>query len=398
MSPARARTRTLSAPAMPAPATRCPCHPPPLRYRRAVGAAGMWRRGWRPLMTTLRCSGARRTGTPQEPSHSRSCTGASPARARASPGSCRAVGPTEFSSLAALRGGSATYAGSLGREPEWQGRREVSSRASGRDQEAAPLQALDHLATAAEGGASGSNGQAVSAGVAAGRAQDALSEGPAGGAEPAGMQGSMGALASAEGAARTEQAGGSSRADPALEPEDVRELPCAPWQRDAGQASTLSAGGPAGMQESEPPPETWLHAAARDGRTADRMDGERSAQAAAAWREDDSDSEGFSGSEIGSEDLELPNRRASPQGSEGSGRWGYEGDPGSDVEAAADEADDGDEEWAGGDEGADEDADEAEEDGDGVDEAGELEAGDAEGADEAPGDLKARAAAQARRL
>ena len=399
MSPARARTRSLCAPAMLAQATRCPCHPPPLRYRRAAGAAGMWRRGWRPLAAALRCSGARRTGNPREPHHIRSYGGASPVRARIWPGSCRAVGPTELSSVAALRGGSGTCAGSTRQEPGLQGRREVSSRASGREQDAAAVQALGYSMTTAEGAAGGGNGQAGSGGVATGYTRDlALSEGPAGGADPAGMQGRMGALASTEGADRTEQAGRSSRAEPALEPEDVRELPRAPWLRDAGQASTSSAPGSAGMRDSaeQPSLETGLQAA-RDGRAADRFNGVRSARAAVAWREDDSDSEDSSGSGVGSEeDLELAMRRTSAQGSEGVGRWGFEGGAGSHAEAAADEAEDGDEEWAGEDEGADDETDESEEDGDGLDEEGALRGVDAEGADEAPGDLKARAAGQAR--
>lgn len=408
MSLARARPRSLCEPAMLAPGTRCHCHPLPMRCRRTIVAAGMWRRGWRLLVMALRCSRAQCTRTLREPHHSRGCAGASPVRARASLGSCRAVGPSELLSLAALRGGRGTCAGSTRQDTGWQGRREVSSRASGREQEAAPLQAPDHLAPAAEGGAGGGNGQALSAGLATGGAQDEASpEGPAGGADPAGMQGNMGALASGEGAARTEQAGRSSRAEPALEPDGGRELPRAPWLLDAGQASTSIAAGPAGMQDSEeqPPPETWRHAAARNGRAADDMDGvrvnseaqRRAARAAAAWRDDDSDSEGASGSGVGSEEeAELPNRPSSPRGREEVGRWGFEGGAGSDIEGAADEAEDGDEEWAGEDEGADEDTDEAEEDGDGVDEAGALHAGDAEGADDAPGDLKARAAAQAR--
>ena len=400
MSPARARTRSPCAPAMLAQATRRPCHPPSLHYRRAAGAAGMWRRGWRPLAAALRCSGARRAGTPREPHHIRSYGGAFPVRARTWPGSCRAVGPTGLSSVAALRGGSGTCAGSTRHDPGLQDRREVSSRASGREQDAAAVQALGYSVTTAEGAAGGGNGQAGSGGVATGRTRDvALSEGPAGGADPAGMQGRMGAQdASTEGADRTEQAGRSSRAEPALEPEDAQELPRAPWLRDAGQASTSSAAGSAGMRDSaeQPSLETGLQAA-RDGRAADRFNGVRSARAAVAWREDDSDSEDPSGSGVGSEeDLELAMRRTSAQGSGGVGRRGYEGGAGSEAEAAADEAEDGDEEWTGEDEGADAETDESEEDGDGLDGEGALRGVDAEGADEAPGDLKARAAAQAR--
>ena len=381
-----------------APLTRCHCYQQPLRCRRAVGAAGMWRRGWRPLIMALRCGGTRRPRTPREPHHTRSCAATNLVRARASPGSYRGVGPAELSSCSALRGGSATSAGSLGRDPGRQGQRKVNSRACGREQEDASLKALDNFTPASEGGAGSGSGRAVSGGMAAGGARDeAPPEGPAGGAEPAGMQGSVGPLASIQGARRTEQAGRSSTAEPAFRSEGARELPRAPWQRDAGQACTSSAAEPAGMQDSkeQQPPEAWLNAVERDGRAADRMYGVRSAHAAAAWREDDSDSEGSSGSGVGSEEeLELTMRRTSPRSSDGVGRWGFAGGAGSDNEGAADEAEDGMEEWAGEDEGADEDTDEANEDGDGVDEAGALH--DMEAADEAPGDLKARAAAQAR--
>ena len=454
MSLARAHRCSLNAPAMSALPTQCHSHPAPRCCRRASGAVGMWRRGRRPLLVVLRCSGARRLGTLREPQHVYCCGRASPAlvaggcraHARVSPGSCRAVCPTEVSSPGALGRERATCAGSIRTDTGWHGRRGNSSRASAGGQEAASLQALVPSAPAAEGDAGGRNGQAMSAG---GGREEALPEGPAGGGH------------AQSAAARLPKGRSQGDAAPEAPPAAQAALELAPGGelREAELPSSTGTTRPPGLQEGvgEPAPGRVLRDAdlasssfvepagmqgrigglapgegARPGEQAGSLNGAQPAlgpgdvrglprapwlrdagrasdpgaagpagkqDPAPAWREDDSDGGGSSASEVGAgAELELLEERVGALGNKADERWGFVGGAGPVSEDAADEAgsdaEDGDEEWTGEGEDADQDADEADDDGDDAEDAGALHADDGEGANDAPEALKARAAAQ----